>query len=400
MLILIFILGLGLYFCKNPIFSRLNLLTAYKENVKIMLSLPVFPPFEIMVLLNRRNSYLLSRLVGTMQPYTTTEVRPLVTVVIPTRNRSESVIKAINSVLQVDYPYFKLVVVDQSEDGATRKLVQPLLHDPRFYYLPTRTKGVATGRNIGVAAASSEFIVFTDDDCEVPANWLTEMVAALQLDERIGLVFGNVLSAPYDTSVGFTPTYTCKQDYLARNIKNKNRIRGIGACFGIRRSIWQAVGGFDQHTGPGSFFQSCEDGDYTIKILLNHYFAYQTPRIEVVHYGFRNWKQGRALARRNWFGIGAVLTKYLKCGNWQVLPVFTYELSLVLALILMNLVKHRRIRGITGLLAFLQGMAVALKTPIIRQTYSFSLPDPTLDLPINAELPIWVSSETHSLADS
>lgn len=333
-----------------------------------------------------------------MQPYNENENAVPVTVIISTRNRSEDLTKAVKTVLQLDYPNFQLIVVDQSDDDLSQKVMQPFLADPRLCYLPSKTRGVAAGRNVGVANTVTELIAITDDDCEVPSNWLTEMVAAFQVDERIGLVYGDVTAGPHDESAGFIPTYNCKQSFLARSIWHKNQVRGITACAGIRRSIWQAIGGFDSLTGPGAPFKACADGDYTIKVLLNGYYVYQTPNFTAVHNGFRTWQQGRSLASRNWFGIGASLTKYIKCGHWQLLSAMIYEVSLVIGRVLYNLVTKQRLTGVTPLLAFVQGVVAALKTPVDRETHNFRLPAVSEADLVKSELP--VTTKAKHLADS
>lgn len=334
-----------------------------------------------------------------MQPQDNYIATP-VTIVISTRNRSTELVKAVKSVLELDYPNFELIVIDQSDNSFTRKAVQPFLSNSRFHYIPTETKGLSVGRNIGIAKASSEFIACTDDDCEVPSNWLTEMMLAFRLNERIGLVFGNVLPGPYDKSAGFIPDYICKKPSLISSVREKNKVRGIGACFGIRRSVWDAVSGFDSQTGAGAYFQSYEDGDITLKVLLNSYLVYQTPNFQVIHYGFRNWQQGRSLAYRNWFGIGAVLTKYLKCGYWSVLRIISYELALIFGTILFNLMKERRIRGVTALVAFFRGIVVGLKTPADCTTHNFLLHPSASDDSPNLTYKENYKEEVSNVADS
>ena len=93
---------------------------------------------------------------------------PPVTVVVSTRNRSEYILKTVQSVLLNDYPNFDVLVMDQSENDLTEAILRPLLGDPRFRYLRTPTKGLSVGRNLAISATQSQFIALTDDDCEVP----------------------------------------------------------------------------------------------------------------------------------------------------------------------------------------------------------------------------------------
>jgi GT2 family glycosyltransferase len=246
---------------------------------------------------------------------------PPITVVISTRNRSESIIQTIQTVLKNDYPHFELRVVDQSEDNFTESSLQPFLTDPRILHKKTATKGVSQGRNLGIHDAKSELIAIIDDDCEAPTNWLRELAAAFAVDSRIGIVFGNVFPGPHDPTAGFIPVYVRNEPFLAKSIRDKHRVEGISACMGLRRSVWEMIRGFDEMLGAGAHFQSAGEVDITIRVLLAGYFVYETPEITVLHHGFRNWEQGKWLMYRYWYGTGATLAKHLICGHWPIVPL-------------------------------------------------------------------------------
>ena len=135
------------------------------------------------------------------------DTRDKVTVVIPTRNRGDSVVRTIRTTLLNGYPDLELIVVDQSDDNRTEISLQPLLSDPRISCIRTTTRGLSAALNVGIALAQTEIIAITGDDCEVDKDWLKELVAAFAIDPRIGIVFGNVLPGPHDRSLGFIPAY-------------------------------------------------------------------------------------------------------------------------------------------------------------------------------------------------
>src|SRR5262245_10101754 len=294
---------------------------------------------------------------------------PLVTVVISTRERSDSVVKTVRAILLNDYPCFELRVVDQSENDFTETSLRPFLDNPHLRYRRTATKGLSTGLNLGISEAQSELIVITGDDCEVHKEWLRELVAAFAVDRRIGIVFGNVLPAPHDRRIGFIPAYVRDKGILARGISEKHWVGGTSACMGLRRSVWQRLGGFDQMLGVGAPLQSAEDTDLTIRALLSGYSVYETPRLTVIHHGFYQWEQCRILIHRYWYGTGAAFVKQLKCWRWSVAAVllrlawgWVFRKSRIAAS-LGNL-PYR----LLGAAAFVQGFAAGAITPIDRTT--------------------------------
>ena len=67
---------------------------------------------------------------------------PQVTVVISTRNRAERIVKAVQTILENDYPHFEVRVIDQSEDDLTETSLRTFLGNPRFHYMRTHIKGI------------------------------------------------------------------------------------------------------------------------------------------------------------------------------------------------------------------------------------------------------------------
>lgn len=244
-----------------------------------------------------------------------------ITVVISTRNRGDDVVRAVKTILSNNYPDYEVIIVDQSDSALTETSLHSFRGHPCVRYLKSATKGVSTGRNLGINTASSELIAITDDDCEMPGDWLQELSAAFEVDSRIGVVFGNVLPDTHDPTAGFIPSYVRREPFLARSVQEKHKVEGISACMGLRKSVWQRLSGFDQMLGVGAPFKSAAETDFAVRTLQAGYFIYETPRVAVTHRGFRTWEQGGLLIQGYLFGIGAMLVKHLKCGRWSVAQV-------------------------------------------------------------------------------
>ena len=102
------------------------------------------------------------------------EARPVVTVVIPTRNRPALVLRAVKSALEQTLTDIEVIVV---VDGPDSKTVEALatISDARLHTisLPTSVGG-SDARNIGIQRGSGEFVALLDDDDE----WLSHKLAA------------------------------------------------------------------------------------------------------------------------------------------------------------------------------------------------------------------------------
>ena len=121
---------------------------------------------------------------------------PLVSVIVPSRNRRELLRATLESLLAQDYPAERteLIVVDNRSRDGTAEMVAELAaragREIRFALGPDR--GPAPSRNLGARLALGEILAFTDSDCIPAPGWLAAAVAAFQAGERVGLVCGPV----------------------------------------------------------------------------------------------------------------------------------------------------------------------------------------------------------------
>lgn len=99
---------------------------------------------------------------------------PFVTVVIPTYNRTETLPRAINSVINQSYSNWELYIIDDGSTDNTKELIQrEYSSDSRIYFVErpvSRPKGANSCRNIGAEEGSGKYVAYLDSDDE----WLSE----------------------------------------------------------------------------------------------------------------------------------------------------------------------------------------------------------------------------------
>lgn len=130
---------------------------------------------------------------------------PAISVVIPTYNRSRSLVRTLIALShQTRAPAEVVVVDDGSEDETTaaiRRLADGGLPFSLRVVRQRRNRGPAAARNRGVAIARGEVVAFTDDDCEPAVDWLEQIACTLGTDHQVVGVGGTVRSAgdsPFD----------------------------------------------------------------------------------------------------------------------------------------------------------------------------------------------------------
>lgn len=89
--------------------------------------------------------------------------KPLVTVVISTRNRAQYLEYCIRSVLAQTVPDFELLVIDDGSDDDTADIVKSI-GDSRIVYYYQENRGIAAARNFATSVASGKYIAVMDDD--------------------------------------------------------------------------------------------------------------------------------------------------------------------------------------------------------------------------------------------
>ena len=103
---------------------------------------------------------------------------PLVSVVVPTRDRAAMLPAALGSVLAQSWPHLELLVVDDGSTDATAEVVAAL-GDDRVRYLPQDPHGVSEARNHGLREARGTYIAYLDSDNAWRPETLRTMVGFL-----------------------------------------------------------------------------------------------------------------------------------------------------------------------------------------------------------------------------
>ncbi|MEE1617833.1 glycosyltransferase [Brachybacterium sp. J153] len=106
---------------------------------------------------------------------------PLVSVVMPTWNRSGTVAGAVRSIQAQGHPNWELLVADDGSSDSTRSVIRALaMGDSRIRLLELPHAGVSAARNAGLDAARGEYVAFLDSDNAWQPDFLELMVQGLE----------------------------------------------------------------------------------------------------------------------------------------------------------------------------------------------------------------------------
>lgn len=208
-----------------------------------------------------------------------------VSVIIPTYNRAAILGRAIESVLAQTLAPAEVIVVDDGSTDGTAALVRR--DYPQCRYLAQENRGVSAARNLGISAATGEWLAFLDSDDEwLPGKLEAQRQALLQSGER---------------------RLCHTEEIWIRNGKRVNAMRKHGKSGGwiyqrclplcvispssvvIHRDVFRSYGGFDE-TLP-----ACEDYDLWLRICAREPVVF-VAQPHIIKYG----GDEDQLSRRHW----------------------------------------------------------------------------------------------------
>lgn len=213
------------------------------------------------------------------------------TVVLATRDRPHLLEGALLALADALRPDDRLLVVDSaSRSPATAALCARL----GVEVLRADRPGTSVARNRGLAAATTDLVAFTDDDCLPQPGWATALATAFA--ERTGVVTGRVVA---DRAVA--APVSLEESTTAADFTQPVG-HGANCCF--RRTALLDVGGFDEQLGPGTPGRAGEDADAIRRVLAAGWGGRYEPAAVVVH---RQWRTRRAAIVRSFsYGRGQV----------------------------------------------------------------------------------------------
>ena len=110
---------------------------------------------------------------------------PLVSVVIPTKDRNVEVRRAISSALRQTLGDIEIIVVDDGSTEPVAQAVGPHITDPRVrFHRNESASGPSAARNIGTELAQGSFVAYLDSDDEWHPTKLEQQVNALERRDR------------------------------------------------------------------------------------------------------------------------------------------------------------------------------------------------------------------------
>lgn len=221
---------------------------------------------------------------------------PLVSILIPNYNHIDELSTCINSIREKStYKNYEIVIVENNSNEETFKYYDTLKEDPRIkvvVYHPEAGFNYSAINNFGAKYCEGDYILLLNNDVEVIApTWIEEMLMFCQRDDvgaagaklyypddtiqHAGVILGVLTLAGH----AFKNQPRNSPGYFGRASYQQDLSACTAACFMIKKSVFDEIGGFDEE-----FAVAFNDIDLCMRIREKGYLIVFTPYAELYHY--------------------------------------------------------------------------------------------------------------------
>jgi len=208
--------------------------------------------------------------------------KPIVSVILPTRNRRRLLRESIESMWKqtLDPAKFEIVVIDNCSDDGTAEMMEELKEASPCvlrYFRMEKNQGCFVSINFGIDAARAEIVASTDSDVWAHPEWLERGIAPFLEDLEISFVAGHIGDKPGQT-VRF---FSLRNGAPA----GENPFYPSGNIF-FRRQVFLDLGGYRDTLSFGDVNNSpigCADSDFVWDMKERGFKYVYRPDVIVYH---------------------------------------------------------------------------------------------------------------------
>ena len=124
---------------------------------------------------------------------------PFFSVIIPTYNREQFLLRSVSSVLKQSFDSYEIIVVN---DGSTDDSLELLstISDPRLRVITTPNRGVSSARNTAIFNSRGEYLLFLDSDDSFLCDYLFKFNESLVEYSYPDILIGGIIAINNDGS--------------------------------------------------------------------------------------------------------------------------------------------------------------------------------------------------------
>ena len=195
---------------------------------------------------------------------------PLFSVVIPTYNSYQKLVRAVESLQEQSYQNFEVLIIDDGSTDETKSKITTLLSAQIHYFYKTNG-GPASARNLGITKAKGEYVCFLDADDTFAKEKL--LLYSKFCEKGVPFIFSDALyiQESNNSSNLFSSKRYIKHTSFFESLLVTNFIVASTVC--VKKEVLEKVAFFDESVG----LKFVEDYDLWLKIARRYPLSYIEP---------------------------------------------------------------------------------------------------------------------------
>lgn len=279
--------------------------------------------------------------------------------IIGTLDRAEILGSCLESLLKQSYTDYEIIIIDQSSNDLTEKLIDNLQSE-KVIYKRVSFKGLSRARNEGLKYARGDYLCLIDDDAYYNKDYLSNALSVISKgkDKKIivsGYIFDTINNRDF-------ATYSHSRNNLSLNTIQIIRTCPSAALI-IPIQVMEECGAFDEKLGVGAEYGAGEETDLLLRAIRRDYHVVYSESVKLKH-PYPVPERSPSIDNSNikmkyyYKGIGALYKKHLLLYKeyYLVHPFLVLWTKFIIKYLLPFRYNHDRVRcEINGFMEGLKG---------------------------------------------
>ncbi|MBU1122028.1 MAG: glycosyltransferase, partial [Candidatus Omnitrophica bacterium] len=242
-------------------------------------------------------------------------------VIIPVKGEGLKIAECLNSIFELDYSVFEIIVVDDGLQDNGLAAINSF--NDQIKILKSDSRGPSYARNLAARQTDARFVAFTDGDCIVDKSWLKELMRGFSKFPDAVACGGRQL-LPQDAEEFEKKVYLFMKkvgfitDYMNKREDDIIEVNHNPSCNVIyKKDVFLREGGFLEGLWPG------EDVELDYRLRRKGYKMLFNPRAIVYHYKPKNMADFSRMMYRYGEAQGMLVRKYGLFRKIHFIPAFS-----------------------------------------------------------------------------
>jgi len=245
-----------------------------------------------------------------------------VSLIIPVFNESKTVARLVESIGKQTRQPHEIILVDGGSTDDTVEIITKLTkNDSRYRCIEAGRAMPGRARNIGAAAAVSEWLVFTDAGITLQSDWLEKLINAAEKNNSASIVYGN-----FSPEIKTFFEKCAMISYVPPLKPGRIRTKSIVTCL-MKKEVWEKAGGFPDFRASEDliFMENAEKAGYTYVYAPDAHVYWQLrPGLISTYKKFDLYSMHNVWAGRQAYWHYGVLRQYALLLVFILLAVFVH----------------------------------------------------------------------------